>query len=61
MSGTWSALLHCFFVALSGKAEGRRQKAEGNSDSCPLLVTEGNKGLSPPPNFQFGGLNLGGV
>ncbi|MDF5724778.1 MAG: SDR family NAD(P)-dependent oxidoreductase, partial [Rhizonema sp. PD37] len=36
--------------ALSGKAEGRRQKAEGNSDSCPLPVTNGNKGLRPPLN-----------
>ncbi|OYD99916.1 hypothetical protein CDG79_38090 [Nostoc sp. 'Peltigera membranacea cyanobiont' 232] len=35
---------------LSRKAEGRRQKAEGNSDSCPLPVTVGNKGLRPPPN-----------
>ncbi len=32
---------------LSGKAEGRRQKAEGNSDSCTLPVTKGNKGLKP--------------
>jgi hypothetical protein len=35
---------------LSGKAEGRRQKASGNSDSWTLPVTKGNKGLRPPLN-----------
>ncbi len=32
---------------LSGKAEGRRQKAEGNSDSCTLPVTKRVLGLKP--------------
>jgi len=39
-----------FPLSLSGKAEGRRQKAEGNSGSCPLPVTGGSKGLRPPLN-----------
>ena len=33
------------------RAGGRRQK--GNTGSCPLPVTEGNKGLRPPPNSRW--------
>lgn len=43
---------------LSRKAEGRRQKAEGNSDSCSMQVTVGNKGLKPrrkQKRLQLGG------
>ncbi|MDF5723780.1 MAG: TonB-dependent siderophore receptor [Rhizonema sp. PD37] len=41
---------HTSVKDLLGKAEGRRQKAEGNSDSCSLPVTAGNKGLRSPLN-----------
>jgi hypothetical protein len=37
-----------FLWLLSKKAEGRRQEAGGNTDSYPLPVTVGNKGLKPP-------------
>jgi len=52
----------CGFIFIK---EGRRQRAggRGQEENCPLFpeVTKGNKGLRPPPNFQFGGSFSGGV
>ncbi|KST65158.1 hypothetical protein BC008_20375 [Mastigocoleus testarum BC008] len=52
--------------SLSGKAEVRRQKAEGlepaasaEASAVELLATAGSKGLRPPPKFPFWWLAIG--
>ncbi|MDF5727158.1 MAG: hypothetical protein PUP92_03765 [Rhizonema sp. PD38] len=42
-------------LALSRKAEGRRQKAEGNSDSCSLARDKREQGFKTPIERTFNG------
>ncbi|MCF2152022.1 transposase [Desmonostoc muscorum LEGE 12446] len=57
----WLAFVGEEMPLLSGKAEGRRQKAEGNSGSCPLPVTPWEQGFKTPTELLFSGSKSGGA